>query len=104
MRPGGVPVCTEWDELSFTQGPGGTLNATVTKIIWTTFNNAVIKHYKPGPGNLEPGDTFRLSYVDTGLLKATYQRTHLPKIDLNYGNPYWCGPGISPGNQPKCGA
>jgi hypothetical protein len=98
-----VPVCDGWAELSFAPGPGGTIVGTVQKVFYTTENNAVIPGYQQA-GSLAPGDTFELQRVDTGLLKTTYLHTHLSKDDLKYGNPYWCGPGISQANQFKCGA
>ncbi len=98
-----VPVCNGWAELTLSPGPGGTITATVQKVFYTTLNNAVIPGYQQA-GSLAPGDTFELQKVDTGLLKTTYLHTHLSKFDLKYGNPYWCGPGISQTNQMKCGA
>jgi len=98
-----VPVCDGWAELAFTGGPGGAVTATVTKVFYTSLRNAIITGYNPG-GYLQSGDTFQLAQVATGLLKTTYLHTHLSKEDLTYGNPYWCGPGISTTNQPKCGA
>jgi hypothetical protein len=98
-----VPVCNGWAELTFAQGPGSTIIGTVQKVFYTTENNAVISGYQQA-GSLAAGDTFELQKLDTGLLKTTYLRTNLSKSDLKYGNPYWCGPGISQANQYKCGA
>lgn len=102
--PSTVPVCNGWAELTFTGGPADTITGTVTKVLYTTVRGAVITGYNPGPGYLQPGDTFRLARVATGLLKTTYLHTHLSPEDITYGNPYWCGRGISTANQFKCGA
>lgn len=104
QKPGTEPVCDEWDELSFAAGPDGTITATITKILYTTTNGSVIQGLHLGSGYNEPGDTFRLAHVATGLLITTILRTHLTQSELQYGNPYWCGPGISAANQNKCGA
>jgi triacylglycerol lipase len=97
------PVCNGWAELTFSQGPGSTIIGTVNNVFYTTNNDAVIPGYDQS-GSLQPGDTFELQHVATGLLKTTYLHTHLSQADLKYGNPYWCGPGISSANQFKCGA
>ena len=104
LPPATVPVCNEWDELTFTADSDGTITGTITNVFFTTDNNVVINGFDPGPGYDRPGDTFRLAHVATGLLRETILRTHLSQSDLQYGNPYWCGPGISAANQPKCGA
>lgn len=98
-----MPVCNGWAELTFTSGPDATITGTVTKVLYTSTGNTVIAGYDP-TDSLQPGDTFELARVATGLLKTTYLHTHLSQDDLTYGNPYWCGPGISAANQFKCGA
>jgi DNA-directed RNA polymerase specialized sigma24 family protein len=98
-----VPVCNGWAQLTFTKGPGDTVIATADKVFYTTDKNRIIASYRQ-PGSLEPGDTFKLQKIATGLLKTTYFHTHLSQFDLRNGNPYWCGPGISQANQIKCGA
>jgi serine/threonine-protein kinase len=102
--PATIPVCNEWDEITFTAGPDGTITGTVTKVLDTTTDSSVITGAAPATGYLQPGDTFQLTHADTGLLKTTYLSTHLSQANLQYANPYWCGPGISTANQPKCGA
>jgi hypothetical protein len=104
IPPATVRVCDEWDELTFTSGPDGSIIGTITNVFYTTVGNAVIPGFSPGAGYDRPGDTFRLTHVAPGLLTTTYLHTHLSQSDLTYGNPYWCGPGISAANQPKCGA
>jgi serine/threonine-protein kinase len=104
VPPATTPVCNEWDEITFTAGPDGTIIGTVTKVLDTTTDSSVITGPAPATGFLQPGDTFELTQADTGLLKTTYLSTHLSQANLQYANPYWCGPGISAANQPKCGA
>jgi hypothetical protein len=98
-----VPVCNGWAELTFSPGPGNAVIGTVNKVFYTTDNNAVIPGYQQAD-SLAPGDTFELQKLAVGLLKTTYLHTHLSKLDLTEGNPYWCGPGISQADQFKCGA
>jgi hypothetical protein len=102
IQVSGIPLCAQWVEFSFSPGGDGSIVGTVTNVILTGLNNAVINGPNPDPW-LEPGDTFQLSYVAPGLLKTTYLHTHLPKSDIE-GNPYWCGPGLSAANQRDCGA
>jgi hypothetical protein len=104
LQAGAPPVCEEWDELSFASDPDGTVTATITKILYTTTDDSVIQGLTLGAGYDEVGDTYRLTYEATGLLVTTFLHTHLSQSDLQYGNPYWCGSGISVSNQPKCGA
>ncbi len=98
-----APVCTGWAELTFSQGPGNTIIGTVDNVFYTTNNDVVISGYQQS-GSLQPGDTFELQHIAVGLLKTTYLHTHLSREDLTYGNPYWCGPGITSANRFKCGA
>jgi hypothetical protein len=101
--PVSVPVCDGWAKVTFTGGPGGSITGTVNDVLYTTSDNATIPGFAP-KGFLQPGDTFELKAVAAGLLKTIYLRTHLSRSALKYGNPYWCGPGISSANQFKCGA
>jgi hypothetical protein len=97
-------VCYEWFEVTFTAGPDDTITGTLTSVLYTTTDGSVITGLNPGPGYDQPGDTFELAHVATGLLRETPLRTHRSQADIKYGNPYWCGPGIGTANQAKCGA
>ncbi|GEM_PF-1497269 len=101
--PASVPVCNGWAEVTFAPGPAGTIIGTVSRVLYTTLKNAVIPGFDP-KDFLRATDTFELRVMATGLLKTSYLHTHLSQYDLKYGNPYWCGPGISAVNQFKCGA
>jgi hypothetical protein len=101
--PARVPVCEGYAALALRTGPGETILATVTQVACTGMSGKVIRGYRQA-GSLQPGDTFSLGQVAPGQLKTTYLGTHLDKLDVKYGNPYWCRPGLSSAVARRCGA
>lgn len=54
-------------------------------------------------GSNVPGDQFLLRFAAPHLLIDSVIVTHIAPINLS-GNPYWCGQGIAPRYQNRCGA
>lgn len=98
-----IPIYYGYAKLAFRPGPDNTIMVTVTKIVHTTTGGVIVPDFHE-QGTLQRGDQFELRAEATGLLKTIYLHTHLSGPNLRYGNPYWCGPGISPANRLHCGA
>jgi hypothetical protein len=59
IPPTTIPVCNEWDEITFTAGPDGTIIGTVTKVLDTTTDFSVITGPAPATGYLQPATPSR---------------------------------------------
>jgi hypothetical protein len=98
--PPGGGMCAETDALTVTpSGDGNLLTLVVTAV---TYANATgpVANPEAGPSTAV-GDSMQLVLQAPGLLKRTALQG-FPGMDG--GNPYWCGPDISPANAGLCGA
>jgi hypothetical protein len=94
-------LCHETDTLSAGLSPDGT--ALILRVVGVTYaddSGAAVPDPGPGPPTAV-GDTLQLVQVAPGLLRRTVLRGF---PGMAGGNPYWCGPGVSPSNAKLCGA
>lgn len=98
-----IPIDFGWAKLIFRHGPDNTMIVTVQRVLYTTTGGTIVPGFHQ-QGTLQRGDTFELRVEATGLLRSIYLHTHLSRLDLKYGNPYWCDLDVSPANQSHCGA
>ncbi|WP_214324762.1 YncE family protein [Nonomuraea sediminis] len=79
--------CSGHVSISFTLEPSG-LVGKVTSVVYKDPAGKVIHDFVGGDDLPEPGDTFTLERVDTGVLRRIQPTAGL-------GNPYFCGPTAS---------
>jgi hypothetical protein len=93
----------ELDTLALSLAPGGrSLTATITAVKFLV-NGGPIPTPPPGWIPQRVGDSFRLTFAGPHLLKRTFIKSGLEPITRQFGNPYWCGPGLKY-LQARCGA
>ncbi len=98
------PMCRGHTSLKLVSSPKGII-VTITRVWFTTWANAAPPAgFDPGTSIPQAGDTSEITWQAPGLLKERIIRSHLSPLDIKYGNPYWCGKGISAENQRRCGA
>lgn len=80
------------------------MNVTITKI---TFKDGASGKAIPNPDpstSQQIGDSSYLKFAAPHLLKETIIHSSLPAVDLEAGNPYWCGDGLASSLGHFCGA
>jgi len=81
------------------------VGVTISRVWYTTWaGDPPPPGFDPGTDIPTAGDTSELTWVAHALLKERLIKSQLSQLDKQYGNPYWCGPGISQANVSKCGA
>lgn len=94
-------ACSESDTLTVVSGNDTELTLTVTAVSYKLSSGQTTSvSGNPGPSTAV-GDSVQLVWQAQGLLKQTVLNGF---PGWQGGNPYWCGAGISPGDQQLCGA
>jgi hypothetical protein len=102
--PNDTRHCSERDTLSFALSEDGSMVATIATITYTDDETSASVP-NPHPGDSQAvGDSSRLGIVAPHLMKEMIVRSHLPPIDLQGGNPYWCQDGLAANLKDRCGA
>jgi hypothetical protein len=96
----GQAACSETDTLGVVSGDDTQLTLAVTAVSYG-LNNGQTTSVNPSPGpSTAVGDSIQLVWQAPGLLKQTV----LHGFPGWQGDLYWCGAGVSPSDQQKCGA
>jgi hypothetical protein len=97
----GQAACSETDTLGVVSGDETQLTLTVTAVSYG-LKNGQTTPANPSPGpSTAVGDSLQLVSQAPGLLKQTVLR-RFP--GWQGGDLYWCGAGVSPQDQQRCGA
>jgi len=93
--------CSETDTLAVTSGNDTQLTLTATGVSYVLHSGQTTSVSPTTGPSTAVGDSIQLVWQAPGLLKQTVLKGF---PGLQGGNPYWCGAGISPTDQQKCGA
>ena len=97
----GQAACSETDTLGVVSGDETQLTLTVTAVSYG-LKNGQTTPANPSPGpSTAVGDSLQLVSQAPGLLKQTVLRSF---PGWQGGDLYWCGAGVSPQDQQRCGA
>ena len=95
-------MCNEIAGLDFSEGPTGSIVATVTSVDYETWEGETPPTGFEGDGTFRVGDSFELEFADENLLRTIWLG-RLSRLN-GQGNPYWCNSQTSTENVDKCGA
>lgn len=94
-------ACSETDTLTVVSGNDTELTLTVTAVSYKLSSGQTTSVSGNAGPSTAVGDSVQLVWQAQGLLKQTVLKGF---PGWQGGNPYWCGAGISPGDQQLCGA
>jgi len=94
-------ACSESDTLTVVSGNDTELTLTVTAVSYKLSSGQTTSVSGNAGPSTAVGDSVQLVWQAQGLLKQTVLNGF---PGWQGGNPYWCGAGISPGDQQLCGA
>jgi hypothetical protein len=97
----GQAACSETDTLGVVSGDDTQLTLTVTAVSYG-LNNGQTTSVNPSPGpSTAVGDSIQLVWQAPGSLKQTVVKGF---PGWHGGDLYWCGAGVSPSDNQRCGA